>query len=78
MALSDRKVHSVIPKPTTSLVEKIGLDEVNLNITLSDDTKEMVENMKDTMQSETRKTRNVLIVLGVLNALSFFLGKYVV
>ena len=74
----DKKVHSVIPKPATSLAEKIGLDEVKLNITLSDDTKEMVENMKDTMQSETRKTRNVLIVLGILNALSFFLGKYVV
>ena len=34
-----RKVHSVIPKPTTSLVEKMGLDDVNLNISLSEDTK---------------------------------------
>ena len=73
-----RKVHSVIPKPTTSLVEKMGLDNVNLNISLSDDTKEMMESMKETMQTETRKTRLVLIALGALNAVSFFLGKYVV
>jgi len=73
-----RKVHSVIPKPTTSLVEKMGLDNVNLNISLSDDTKEMMESMKETMQTETRKTRLVLIALGALNAASFFLGKYVV
>ena len=73
-----RKVHSVIPKPTTSLIEKMGLDDVNLNISLSDDTKEMMESMKETLQTETQKTRAVLIVLGALNAASFFLGKYVV
>ena len=56
----------------------MGLDNVNLNISLSDDTKEMMESMKETMQTETRKTRLVLIALGALNAASFFLGKYVV
>lgn len=73
----DKKVHSVIPKPTTSLAEKIGLDEVKLNITLSDDTKATIDDMKETMQIETQKTRMVLIVLGTLNAVSFLLGKYV-
>jgi transcription initiation factor IIE alpha subunit len=73
----DKKVHSVIPKPATSLAEKIGLDEVKLNITLSDDTKATIDDMKETMQIETQKTRMVLIVLGTLNAVSFLLGKYV-
>ncbi len=71
-----RKVHSVIPKPTTSVVEKLGLDEVNLNISLSDDTKAELTAARETIQIETQKTRMVLIVLGVLNAISFLIGKY--
>jgi len=44
---------------------------------LSDDTKATIDDMKETMQIETQKTRMVLIVLGTLNAVSFLLGKYV-
>tara|TARA_Y100001938_G_C8045144_1_gene408416 strand:- start:1117 stop:1347 length:231 start_codon:yes stop_codon:yes gene_type:complete len=74
--MTDRKVHSVIPKPTTSVAEKLGLDDVNLTITLSDDTKEELTAARETIQTETQKTRTVLIVLGVLNAISFLIGKY--
>lgn len=73
----DKKVHSVIPKPNSkTMAERIGLDEVNLKITLSDDTKNMVEELRTTVQSETQKTRLVLIVLGIANAFSFLIGKY--
>lgn len=72
-----RKVHSVIPKPTTSVAEKLGLDEVNLKISLSDDTKAELTAARETIQIETQKTRMVLIVLGIANAISFLVGKYV-
>jgi len=72
-----KKVHSVIPKPNNkTMAEKIGLDELNLNISLSEDAKNIIENMRDTVQKETQKTRWVLIVLGIANAVSFFIGKY--
>ena len=71
--MTDRKVHSVIPKPTTSVAEKLGLDDVNLTITLSE---EELTAARETIQTETQKTRMVLIVLGVLNAISFLIGKY--
>lgn len=77
--MKDRRVHSVIPKPASkSVAERLGLDDVNLNISLSDDTKDMLENLRSTMQTETHKTRMVLIVLGCLNAVSFLIGKYVI
>ncbi len=77
--MKDRKVHSVIPKPgKQSVVERLGLDEVNLNISLSEDTKALLDSAKETMQTETRKTRTVLIVLGCLNAVSFLIGKYAI
>ena len=72
-----RKVHSVIPKPTTSVAEKLGLDEVNLKISLSEDTKAELTAARETIQTETQKTRMVLIVLGIANAISFLVGKYV-
>jgi hypothetical protein len=73
----DKKVHSVIPKPNSkTMAERIGLDEVNLKISLSDDAKNMVEDLRTTVQSETQKTRLVLIVLGIANAFSFLIGKY--
>jgi len=73
----DKKVHSVIPKPNNkTMAERIGLDEVNLKISLSDDAKNMVEDLRTTVQSETQKTRLVLIVLGIANAFSFLIGKY--
>ena len=75
--MSDRKVHSVIPKPTTSVAEKLGLDEVNLKISLSEDTKAELTAARETIQTETQKTRMVLIVLGIANAFSFLVGKYV-
>jgi hypothetical protein len=72
-----KKVHSVIPKPNNkTMAERIGLDELKLNISFSDDAKNIVENMRDTVQKETQKTRWVLIVLGIVNAISFFIGKY--
>ena len=70
-------MHSVIPKPTTSVAEKLGLDEVNLKISLSDDTKAELTAARETIQIETQKTRMVLIVLGIANAISFLVGKYV-
>ena len=77
--MKDRKVHSVIPKPASkSVAERLGLDDVTLNISLSEDTKEMLESVKETMQTETHKTRTVLIVLGCLNAVSFLIGKYAI
>ncbi len=77
--MKDRKVHSVIPKPASkSVAERLGLDDVNLNISLSEDTKEMLENVRSTMQVETSKTRTVLILLGCLNAVSFLIGKYAI
>ena len=40
IGVKDRKVHSVIPKPASkSVAERLGLDDVNLNISLSEDTK---------------------------------------
>jgi hypothetical protein len=72
-----KKVHSVIPKPNNkTMAERVGLDELNLKISLSEDAKNIIENMRDTVQKETRKTRWVLIVLGIANAVSFFIGKY--
>ena len=72
-----KKVHSVIPKPNNkTMAERVGLDELNLKISLSEDAKNIIENMRDTVQKETQKTRWVLIVLGIANAVSFFIGKY--
>ena len=74
-----QKIHSRIPAPNSkTLTEKLGLDEVALKISLSEEAGDMVENVRDTIQTETRKTRNVLIILGVLNAISFLIGKYAI
>ena len=77
--MMSKKVHSVIPAPDSkSLTEKLGLDNVNLTVSLSDDTKEELTATREVIQEETRKTRMVLIVLGILNAFSFFVGRFVV
>ena len=63
IGVKDRKVHSVIPKPASkSVAERLDLMS-ELSISLSEDTKEMLESVKQTMQTETHKTRTVLIVL---------------
>lgn len=73
-----KKVHSVIPAPDSkSFTEKLGLDNVNLTVSLSDDTKEELTATRDVIQEETRKTRMVLIILGALNAFSFLIGRFV-
>ncbi len=58
------------------MVEKLGLDEVNLNISLSDELSEKIDEKSEGFLAEARKTRMVLIVLGLVNALSFLVGKY--
>ena len=71
----ERKVHSVIPKPSNTIAEKLGFDEVNLKVSLSDDTKSELELTRGILQEETRKTRRVLWIGLILNAVAFLIGK---
>ena len=70
-----RKVHSVIPKPSNTIAEKLGFDEVNLKVSLSDDTKSELDVTREVLKEETAKTRKVLWIGLVMNAIAFLIGK---
>lgn len=64
-----KKVKNVIPEPNgNSMLERIGLKDISLNITLADNAKEAVDDLRSTITDETKKTRHLIIWLAIIQA----------
>ena len=69
MAMKAKKVKTVIPEPSKdSMLDRLGLKDISLNITLADNAKEAVENLRSTVQEETQKTRHMILWLAIIQA----------
>ena len=65
----ERKVKAVIPKPNNdSVLDRLGLSDLSLNINLADNARDAVENLRSTVQEETQKTRHMILWLAIIQA----------
>ena len=54
--MRERKVKAVIPKPSNdSMLDRLGLSDLSLNINLADNARDAVENLRSTVQEETQR-----------------------
>ena len=64
-----KKVKTVIPEPSKdSMLDRLGLKDLSLNITLADNAKEAVDDLRSTIKVETEKTRRMIIWLAIIQA----------
>jgi len=64
-----QKVKTMIPEPNKdSMLDRLGLKDISLNITLADNAKEAVDDLRSTIKVETEKTRRMIIWLAIIQA----------
>ena len=64
-----QKVKTMIPEPNKdSMLDRLGLKDISLNITLADNAKEAVDDLRSTITEETKKTRHLILWLAIIQA----------
>lgn len=64
-----KKVKNLIPEPSNkSMADRLGLSDISLNITLADNAKNAVDDLRSTIQVETEKTRHMILWLAIIQA----------